>query len=249
MIIRESVAARAQQMQESALNPNDPHGDYKAKSKAIQDIQMDPHTNKDPELKTAVMQRKADLEKEYEPHRIKEETVEEKKDREAQLKRFKKQSASAQLTQDRPGCSTEMNPTFDPFFKEDITDEEIEVMLEELSEEELLGLDEHTEWDLVYEDTEEVIPPHPDEAQIDLMEVLSRQERMKAKFRFRKTAAKRERSTKIALKRYSNTATINKRARRLAIKLIKQRLLRGRDLSTVSVQEKERIEREADGAR
>jgi hypothetical protein len=66
---------------------------------------------------------------------------------------------------------------------------------------------------------------------------------MKAKFRIRRTAAKRERATKIALKRYSNTATINKRARRLAIKLMKQRLLRGRDVSKLSVGEKERIER------
>ncbi len=75
------------------------------------------------------------------------------------------------------------------------------------------------------------------------MEVLSRIERMKAKARIRRTSAKRERATKIALKRYSNTATINKRARRLAIKLMKKRLLRGRDPSKVSVGEKERIER------
>lgn len=49
----------------SKLNPLDPHGDYKAKSKAIQDIQLDPATSKDPEMKKAVIQRKADLEKEY----------------------------------------------------------------------------------------------------------------------------------------------------------------------------------------
>ncbi len=71
-----------------------------------------------------------------------------------------------------------------------------------------------------------------------LMEVLSRIERMKAKARIRRTKAKRERATKIALKRYSNTATINKRARRLAIKLMKKRLTRGRDVSKLSVGEK-----------
>jgi hypothetical protein len=75
------------------------------------------------------------------------------------------------------------------------------------------------------------------------MEVLSRAERMKAKFRIRRSSAKRERATKIALKRYSNTATINKRARRLAINLMKKRLLRGRDPAKISVGEKERIER------
>jgi hypothetical protein len=75
------------------------------------------------------------------------------------------------------------------------------------------------------------------------MEVLSRAERMKAKFRIRRSSAKRERATKVALKRYSNTATINKRARRLAVKLMKKRLLRGRDPAKISVGEKERIER------
>jgi hypothetical protein len=38
--------------------------DLRAKLKALQDIQMDPNTEKDPELKQAVMQRRADLEKE-----------------------------------------------------------------------------------------------------------------------------------------------------------------------------------------
>jgi hypothetical protein len=38
--------------------------DLRAKLKALQDIQMDPNTEKDPELKKAVIQRRADLEKE-----------------------------------------------------------------------------------------------------------------------------------------------------------------------------------------
>ena len=37
--------------------------DYKAKKKALQDIQMDPNTAKDPELKKELMRRKAELEK------------------------------------------------------------------------------------------------------------------------------------------------------------------------------------------
>jgi hypothetical protein len=75
------------------------------------------------------------------------------------------------------------------------------------------------------------------------MEVLSRAERIRGKMRLRKTSAKRGRSTKIALKRFSNPTTINKRARRLAIKLMKKRMLRGRDPAKISVGEKERIER------
>ena len=38
-------------------------GDLEAKRKALQDLQMDPNSN-DPEIKAAIMQRKADLEKE-----------------------------------------------------------------------------------------------------------------------------------------------------------------------------------------
>ncbi len=149
-------------------------------------------------------------------------------------------------TQDRPGASTEYNKPTNPFFKEefDLTEDEIDALVESVPEEELLGLDEHTEWDLVYEDNEEVIPPHPDEEQIELMEVLSRQERLKGKIRLRRTAAKRSRSTKINVHRYADPKTLNKRARRLAIKLIKQRMLRGRNPSKVSVSDKERIEKQ-----
>ena len=53
------------QFKESKLNPADPHTDYKAKSKALQDIQLDPNTHKDPEMVKALIHRKADLEKEY----------------------------------------------------------------------------------------------------------------------------------------------------------------------------------------
>jgi hypothetical protein len=46
---------------ETALTGAD---DLRAKLKALQDIQADPNTEKDPELKQAVIQRRADLEKE-----------------------------------------------------------------------------------------------------------------------------------------------------------------------------------------
>lgn len=49
---------------ETALNPNNPVDDYKAKKKALLDLQMDPIIGNDPELSKAVMQRKADLERE-----------------------------------------------------------------------------------------------------------------------------------------------------------------------------------------
>ena len=75
-----------------------------------------------------------------------------------------------------------------------------------------------------------------------LNEVLSRIERMKAKARFARTKSKRERRVRIALKSRSSTSTINNRARRLAIALMKKRLAR-KPLSQLSVGEKERIER------
>ena len=138
---------------------------------------------------------------------------------------------------------TSYNQPFDPFFKEDFTEEEIEQMINSVTDEDIEDLYDEDELVLVYDDTGEEIPPLEEEAKYDLMEVLSRTERMKGKIRLRKTAAKRGRSTKIALKRYSNPETINKRARRLAIKLMKQRMLRGRDPAKVSIGEKERIEK------
>ena len=57
------------------LGPEDLLGegddDYKAKKKALQDIQADPNTAKDPELKKELMRRKAELEKtkEYNSYR------------------------------------------------------------------------------------------------------------------------------------------------------------------------------------
>jgi len=143
----------------------------------------------------------------------------------------------------RPGMGTEFNQPNDPFFKEDFTDKEIDEMVNSVTEEEIEDLYEEDELVLVYDDTGEEIPPLQEESKYDLMEVLSRTERMRGKIRLRKTSAKRGRSTKIALKRFSPPATINKRARRLAIKLMKKRMLRGRDYSKISVGEKERMEK------
>jgi len=57
---------------ETALNPKDPKSDYDAKSKALQDLQLNPNVADDPELSNAVIQRKADLEKEAATMGIKE---------------------------------------------------------------------------------------------------------------------------------------------------------------------------------
>lgn len=145
----------------------------------------------------------------------------------------------------RPGIGTDSTMSKDPFFKEqeEFSETEIDEIINSVTDEDIEDLYEEDELVLVYDDDGEEIPPLQEESKYDLMEVLSRTERMKGKIRLRKTSAKRGRSTKIALKRFSNPATINKRARRLAIKLMKKRMLRGRDYAKVSVGEKERIEK------
>jgi hypothetical protein len=61
---------------ETALNPADPEGDYEAKKKALQDLQMDPIAGEDPEISAAIIQRKSDLEKEAKSKGIIEDSVE-----------------------------------------------------------------------------------------------------------------------------------------------------------------------------
>ena len=58
---KQEYAESLQHMLESALRDKE---DLQAKRKALQDIQMDPHTHKDPELKAELARRKANLEKE-----------------------------------------------------------------------------------------------------------------------------------------------------------------------------------------
>jgi hypothetical protein len=228
-------------IKESALNPADIHGDYVAKSKALHDLSRDKNVDQQ-----QVQQRKLDLEKEYalKKEKLKAEH-EKKKDQlkeEAELEEAKKKKID-QSEKDTPMSDVSQAGTFDPFFKEELTEEQIDEIVNSATDEDIEQLYEEDELMLVDDETGEEIPPLAEEAQIDLMEVLSRQERMKAKFRLRKTQAKRERTTKIALKKYSDTKTINKRARRLAIKLMKKRMLRGRNPAKISVGEKERLEK------
>ena len=92
---------------------------------------------------------------------------------------------------------------------------------------------------IIDDDTGEHIDDLKEEA---LDEVLSRSERIKAKTRFAKSSAKRQRKTKIAIKSHSSAVTINKRARRLAVELMKQRIAK-KPLNKLSIGEKERLEK------
>lgn len=120
----------------------------------------------------------------------------------------------------------------------DMSEEDMNAVIESISEEEYLEAYDDSELFIIDEDSGEYIT---DLSEDTLLEVLSRAERIRAKLRFARSEAKRERRTKIALKTRSNTATINKRARRLAISVMKKRLAK-KPLEKLSVSEKERLE-------
>lgn len=124
--------------------------------------------------------------------------------------------------------------------EEDISDDEIEKMIDGMSDDDYMEAYEDDEFHLEDEDSGEKLEELQKEELVT--EVLSRAERIRAKARFRRTEAKRERRIKIALKMRSSNKTINNRARRLAINLMKKRLTR-KDPSKMSVAEKERVER------
>ena len=125
---------------------------------------------------------------------------------------------------------------------DDISDDEIfDEILNDVDEDDLMVVDDEGE---EVEDADVEIEGELDEETISkLDEVLTRAGRIKARINLRKTAAKRKRGLKIALKRRSTTKVANKRARRLATKALKKRFLQGRNPSKLSVSEKERIER------
>jgi len=125
----------------------------------------------------------------------------------------------------------------------DLSDDDLENMASSVDHEDDI-LDEYDEDELsiVDQDTGEEVEDDEEVNEEALNEVLSRIERMKAKIRFMRTKAKRTRRLQIVLKRRSDMKTITKRARRLAIKMIKQRLTK-KPLSQLTVAEKERVER------
>ena len=122
---------------------------------------------------------------------------------------------------------------------EGLSDEEIDDMIGKLNDDDYLEAYDDEELDIIDDETGEHINDLKEET---LMEVLSRAERIRAKIRFARSASKRERKTRIALKTRSTSKTINTRARRMAVNMMKLRIAK-KPLNTLSVGEKERIER------
>jgi len=123
----------------------------------------------------------------------------------------------------------EVNSMSEPEHIIDAYDDEELAVVDDDTGEELLGMHE-------YKDEDENVKEE------FISEAIGRMERIRRAQRFARTKSKREVRTKIALRKTSNMTTINKRARRLAVSMIKKRMLR-KDPATASVQEKERIER------
>ena len=149
-----------------------------------------------------------------------------------------------------------MKEAFDPFFNDgtknniideedelDLDDAELDKMAKEVNHEDdiLDAYDDH-ELGIIDDETGEEIEKDVKEELETMNEVLSRAERLKSKVRFARSSSKRARKTKLALKSRSSAKTLNSRARKLAVNLIKKRIAR-KPLDKLTLGEKERIEK------
>jgi len=127
----------------------------------------------------------------------------------------------------------------------EVSDEELDDMIKDINDWEDV-IDEYEPGELVMIDDEtgeELDGLDEDMNESELNEILSRAERIKSRMRFARTSGKRLRAVKIALRRHSSNAKINSKARRMAIKLMKKRLSRGKSIASMGFAEKSRIER------
>ena len=120
---------------------------------------------------------------------------------------------------------------------DEMSEDDIDSIIKSISDDDILDTYDDDELKVVDDETGETI-----EESAELLEVLSRAERMKARVRFAKTKVKREIKAKIALRRRSNNKTFANRARRAAINAMKVKIAK-KPLSQLSVAEKERVER------
>jgi hypothetical protein len=123
----------------------------------------------------------------------------------------------------------------------DCSDEELDKMVNGVEDwDHIIGAYDDNELAIVDDETGEEVDDLSESYEIN--EVLSRAERIRAKARFARTATKREIKTRLALRRQSSSATLGKRARHLAINMLKVRLAK-KPLANMSVVDKERVEK------
>lgn len=114
--------------------------------------------------------------------------------------------------------------------KEEFSEDDINEMVDSLTWEDMVDL--YPEEDLIEEETEQ------------LDEKLSAQARLKKRQTFARGKNKRTTAKSIKLRRASTPEILQKRAQLAARRAIYQRMLRGRDKSTLSASEKDRIEQQ-----
>jgi phosphopantetheine adenylyltransferase len=174
-------------------------------------------------------------------------TPDEDEDKKEYKKGIKVESTTVKVGKVAPIKATQLGAVnskgFDAFFEEndDLEDDELEKIAKDVHDDEIIDCCyDDDELATIDTDTGEELKEEFEESQ-ELIEVLSKIERMRAKTRFARSQSKRQRRTAIALKKHSPAPVINSRARKLAITLLKKRLAR-KPLNKLSVGEKERIE-------
>lgn len=125
----------------------------------------------------------------------------------------------------------------------DESEEEIDKMINSLTDDDIMDAYDDDEFAVVDSETGEECEEEKPVKEEVIMEVLSKIERMKARLRFAKNRPKLERARMLALRKHSDSKKINKRARHLAVNLMRKKLLRGKSAQGLSTNEKERIDR------
>lgn len=132
---------------------------------------------------------------------------------------------------------------------EEISDEEIQKMVDELTWEDIVDL--YSDAELSYDDSEEDEEDESEEEEDEdkekvdeevLDEKLSVQARLKKRQAFARLRGKRNVARMLKLRRPSSIGVLKKRAVLAARRAVYKRFLRGRDKSTLSAAEKDRIE-------
>lgn len=155
--------------------------------------------------------------------------------------------AAHQTTSDQADVGESRIPSFKTFIKEEkknieddvISDEEIANIVDELTWEDIVDL--YDEEELVYDDSDDEEEEEEPEDE-DLNEKISVQSRLKKRQAFARMRGKRNAARNIKLRRASSMDILKKRANLSARRAVYKRFLRGRDKSTLSAAEKDRIE-------
>ena len=123
----------------------------------------------------------------------------------------------------------------------DYSDEELDKMADGLTDWHHI-IDAYDDEELALVDDESGEEVDDLKESVEVNEVLSRAERIRAKARFARTKTKREIKTKLALRKQSSSKTLNVRARRLAVNTLKAKLAK-KPVGQMTVLDKERVEK------